>query len=105
MLKDGPVPSKPSNPFMDKEKDPSSGFVPASRVGTSEPRPDDEVVPKSPPTAQHILVMLLRLRQCCCHLSLMKDVSRRAEFIDLIRCVFKSYVTSVILSEIEMHFL
>ena len=24
---------------------------------------------------QMILVMLLRLRQCCCHLSLMKDVS------------------------------
>lgn len=27
------------------------------------------------PGGQMILVMLLRLRQCCCHLSLMKDVS------------------------------
>lgn len=69
MMKDGYVPSKPSNPFTDKS--PSSGLVPASSLAGSQT--EIEGATKSPPTAQHILVMLLRLRQCCCHLSLMKD--------------------------------
>lgn len=36
------------------------------------------------PGGQMILVMLLRLRQCCCHLSLMKDVSMKNIEVELV---------------------
>ncbi|XP_053407442.1 transcription termination factor 2-like isoform X2 [Mercenaria mercenaria] len=71
MLKDGYVPPKPSNPFMDKS--PSSSLVPRSGSGLSGTQSTTEGAGTSQATGQHILVMLLRLRQCCCHLSLMKD--------------------------------
>ena len=78
MLKDGYTSSKPvSNPFTDKphpSQATGSAIGSSSQVGVS-------LATKAangdgaPPRAQQILVMLLRLRQCCCHLSLMKDVS------------------------------
>ena len=73
MLKDGYDPPKASNPFMDKK--PSSDLVPGSGSAMSSTQSSVGGTSSSKPTGQHILVLLLRLRQCCCHLSLMKDVS------------------------------
>ena len=78
MLKDGYSSNIPvTNPFTDKPHPSqatgsaigSSGSVGVSlATGTGSQE-------GGPPRAQQILVMLLRLRQCCSHLSLMKDVS------------------------------
>lgn len=78
MLKDGYASSKPViNPFTDKpQPSQSAGSAIGSStqvgvsLGTKTASGQD-----TPPRAQQILVMLLRLRQCCSHLSLMKDVS------------------------------
>lgn len=58
----GPQPS--INPFRDREE----GDTPGSGPGTVLPGGDS-----GRSSGQMILVMLLRLRQCCCHLSLMKE--------------------------------
>ena len=77
-LKDGSTTSKPiSNPFTDKplpSQATASAIGSSSQVGVSLATKAANGV-EAPPRAQQILVMLLRLRQCCCHLSLMKDVS------------------------------
>lgn len=59
----GPQPS--INPFRDR----TEGDTPGSGPGTVLPGGDS-----GRSSGQMILVMLLRLRQCCCHLSLMKEV-------------------------------
>ena len=80
MLKDGYSTSKPvNNPFTDKPQ-PGQATGPAigssGQVGVSLAAGSANQE-NAPPRAQQILVMLLRLRQCCSHLSLMKDVSTK----------------------------
>ena len=61
-----------TNPFMEKSAVSQSG------AGDGYPRGADLNQPSGQNgnvRGQQILVMLLRLRQCCSHLSLMKDVS------------------------------
>ena len=79
MLKDGYSSSKPvsNNPFTDK---PQTSQATGTAIGSSNPvgvslATGSTNGAEAPPRAQQILVMLLRLRQCCSHLSLMKDVS------------------------------
>ena len=60
---------RPSNPFT---KTLPSGL---SDEGTTGIGGLSQVAANKRATGQTILVMLLRLRQCCSHLSLMKDVS------------------------------
>ncbi|KAL4231279.1 transcription termination factor [Mactra antiquata] len=64
MIKDGSLSSSTSsnNPFQDK-----------ATAGSSHSQTYASTDSSSKMTGQHILVLLLRLRQCCCHLSLMKD--------------------------------
>lgn len=61
--------SATNNPFQDKSP---------SKVGGQGSQVHDglSLNTNQRPGGQMILVMLLRLRQCCCHLSLMKDVSQ-----------------------------
>lgn len=71
----GPQPS--INPFRDRTEGDTPGsfgmVLPGGDSGRS--------------SGQMILVMLLRLRQCCCHLSLMKEV-RIGIGLDLIKLHF-----------------
>ena len=83
MLKDGYSSSKPvsNNPFTDK---PQTSQATGTAIGSSNPvgvslATGSTNGAEAPPRAQQILVMLLRLRQCCSHLSLMKDVSTRVD--------------------------
>lgn len=73
LARDGYV-SKPSNPFTDKPSPGGGAEGSTGSLGLAGAQDGS----KGPATGQHILVMLLRLRQCCSHLSLMKDVSRHS---------------------------
>ncbi|XP_052773741.1 transcription termination factor 2-like [Mya arenaria] len=68
-FKDDYNPSKPSNPFLGKPDGPNQGSSQGQGSGVGDVREGSQ----RPSTGQHILVLLLRLRQCCSHLSLMKD--------------------------------
>lgn len=71
MLKDGKIPPRDSNPFMDKS--PATNTSSVGQTGSQSTVHGAVNAANLQPTGQHILVMLLRLRQCCSHLSLMKD--------------------------------
>lgn len=60
------------NPFKERDPTQTGGLASSSTVGQMSSGAANQ---NSRSSGQQILVMLLRLRQCCSHLSLMKDVS------------------------------
>ena len=77
--KDGlpPITASDNNPWS--KSDSQSGFTPASQLGAGSGGAVGSATglaaSSQPVGAGQILLILLRLRQCCSHLSLMKNVS------------------------------